>query len=148
MVGNWSGVELALKALPLALKASAMWGQRKSAEKFVKLVKGHIKNADLGLPSKTYSSSDSRPLINDETYLNNVKSWRSKGIYYAGIPAGIIHPSAKMDIAILASILEHGLRSDLPARPLWTMSYQEFGGPKAAQDEVVRAVKNKVAKMG
>ena len=58
MVGNWNGVEAALMALPHELRKSAMWGQRRAAERFVKIVKGHIRNDDLGLESKKYNSSD------------------------------------------------------------------------------------------
>ena len=149
MVGNWAGVEAALEALPSELKSSAMWGQRKSAEDFVKIVKGHIQNDDLNLTPKSYNSNDSRPLVNNQLYLNSIKAWRKNGVYYAGVPMGIYEPSG-IQVSILASILEHGNRRGramIPPRPVWSMSYRELGGKRQVKQNIVNAIHNKMKKL-
>lgn len=147
IVGDWEGVAQALEQFPDTIQESAMWGQRKAAEKYIKVVKGHIKKDDLGLAPKKYNSSDARPLINNEDYVNSIKAWRKKGIYFAGIKRGIIHPHAKMETATLAAILEHGTFKGGTPRPVWGPSWKEVGGLKGMRGEVIKAINRKVVKL-
>lgn len=148
LVGNWSGVELALAGLPAALKSSAMWGQRKTAEKFAKMVKDNIKNGKVEGPPKKYNSSDSRSLINDEHYVSSIKAWRQNGVYYAGVKKGVVTQaksgSKPLEVATLAIIHEQGL-GKMPARPVWGPTWAEFGGNKQASKYVTQAILKKAA---
>jgi hypothetical protein len=143
-IGDWTGVQAGLTALPQILKSSADWGNRKAAEKLVKIAKAHIDNQDLGWPalSSSSNSGDPRILVDTEDMRNSIKAWRQNYKYYAGIPMNA-HNSRGIRIADIAIMHEFGY-GNMPQRSLWGPSIQDLGGRKGIQKIVSDAIYNKI----
>jgi hypothetical protein len=144
MIGDWRGAKRGLQELPFMVKSSALWGQRKAAERLVKIVKAHINNQDLGWAprSANTSSNDPRTLVDNEDYYKNIKAWRKNELYYAGVPRDKYNGKG-VRISDYATIHEHGAKG-LPARPLWAPSFQEVGGAKGIRAIIVDSIYAKV----
>jgi hypothetical protein len=144
MIGNWKGAKRGLEELPLLVKSSALWGQRKAAERLVRIAKAHINNQDLGWAprSERTNSSDPRILVDNEDYYKSIKAWRKDNIYYAGVPRDKYNGKG-VRISDYATIHEHG-SDKMPARPLWAPSFREIGGSKGVRQIIVDSIYNKV----
>ena len=146
--GKWQQATIGLKTLGPELRASAMWGQRKAAEKYIKIVKGHIDNQDLGwvqLDGDT-NSGDPRILVDTEAYRSAIKAWRSGYKYHAGVPKGAVNWRG-VSIVDYATLHEHGW-GDMPKRPLWEPSYVEMGGKAGIKAIMTAAIYAKMSKLG
>lgn len=146
LTGNWIGARNGLASLPLILHSSSMWGQRKAAEKLVKIVKGHINNQDLNWAplSSSTNSGDPRILVDTQAYLNSIKAWRQNYVYNVGVPLSAYNHRG-ISISEIATRHEYGF--GVPQRPLWIPSVQELGGPKGVAKIVSRAIFNKILKL-
>jgi len=143
LTGNWTGAKMGLAALPAALQSSSIYGQRKAAEKLVKIVKGHINNQDLSwLPlAPGTNSGDPRILVDTEAYYNAIKAWRSNFTYYAGVPVSAMNHRG-ISISEIATRHEYGF--GVPERPLWRPSVDEMGGAKGMARIVSMAIYRKI----
>lgn len=147
LIGQWAGVADALDMLPAEIQSSAVWGQRKVAERLIRIVKGHINDQDLGwepLDPKT-NSGDPRILVDYEDYYSAIKAWKDLGTYYAGVPRTAKNRRG-ISIAFYAQLHEYGT-SRMPARPLWEPSFQEMGGNAGVNAIVATAIYNKIKKL-
>jgi len=142
--GNWTKVTASLAALPTVLQSAAIWGQRKAAEKLVKIVKGHINNQDLNWPqpNNKSNSGDPRILVDSEAYLNSIKAWKKGDTYYAGIPSTARNAKG-IRIADYAILHEFGY-DDMPERALWRPSVEELGGGQGIAAIIGAAIYNKI----
>lgn len=145
--GNWAGVTLALRTLPLEVAAAAVWGQRKSAETLVKKVKGHINSQDLGWPQKSSQtlSNDPRILVDQGDYYAAIRAWKDGMTYYAGVKSSAIN-SRGARIVDYANMNEYG-GGRLPARPLWQPTIREMGGNSGFRNIVIMAIYAKVQRL-
>lgn len=143
-IGDWAGVTAALYALPKVLRSSADWGNRKAAEKLVKIAKAHIDNQDLGWPglSSSTNSGDPRILVDSEDMRNSIKAWRQNYKYYAGIPM-TAYNSRGIRIADYAIMHEFGF-GNMPQRALWGPSLKDLGGREGIKKIVSDAIYNKI----
>lgn len=141
-VGDWTGVVIGLRALPGLVKSGGVWGQRKAAEKLVKIVKGHIDNQDLGwIPSM--GGGDPRTLVDTELYRNSIKAWKSGDSYYAGVPTNLYYPNGNQ-VSTVAAEHEFGLGKNIE-RPLWRPSVDELGGAEGVKKIIGKAIFNRIA---
>jgi hypothetical protein len=142
--GDWAGAVIGLNALPSMIRSSGSYGQRKAAEKLVKIVKGHLNNQDLGwvkLNSKT-ESGDPRILVDTELYYRSIKAWKQGQNYYAGVPSTARYPKGNR-VSHVATIHEFGY--GVPERPLWRPSIEEMGGAEGIRRIIGTVIFNKVA---
>jgi len=125
-LGPWAWANMSLKMLGPELYASALWGQRKAAERYIKIVKGHIDNQDLGwVPlDRATNSGDDRILVDTEAYRNSIKAYRKGGVYHAGVKRGATN-SRGISINDYATAHEHGW--GVPRRPLWNLHLERWG---------------------
>lgn len=149
LFGDWDGVLLRLNHLPREIKEAARYGQRKSAEKIVKIVKDAIERNDhaVPMPPKNYNSKDSRPLVDSTTYVNAIKAWSKDRTYYAGVPLGTLSKNGRIELSYLAGILEHGNRNrNIQPRPHWAPAFTKFGGRRTAKRNVVMSIRRHLIK--
>jgi len=145
--GNWPGVLVALRGLPVSLQAAAVWGQRKVAEGLVKKVKDHLKNQDLNWPerSEQYNAGDPRILIDTEAYFRAIQAFKQGTTYYAGVKDNKYN--AKGDRIVDYALMNELGGGNLPPRPLWGPSINEMGGAKGVKAIVVAAIFAKVSRL-
>lgn len=143
--GNWQEVEARIAGLPRAIKASAVWGQRKAAEKLVKIVKGHIDNQDLGwTPLKRPElSGDPRILVDYGTYRDNIKTWQKNYTRYVGVKKDVINHRGER-VWMVAALHEFMSYHGGPYRPLWGPSVEELGGSKGIAGIIEQAISRKL----
>jgi hypothetical protein len=147
VLGNWERVTRAIEDLPKSIRVASVRGQKKAAEKLIKIVKGHINNQDLGWFQRSDSthSGDSRILVDTEAYLNAIKFWRVGELYYAGVKRTAFNSKGER-ISDYALINEFG-SARIPARPLWGPSFEEMGGEKGIKRIVSREIHNQARKL-
>lgn len=145
--GDWPGVSLALNTLPLSIRSSAIWGQRKAMEKVVKIVKGHINAQDLNWAPRSEKRvfGDPRTLVDTEAYYASIKAWKDGDSYIAGVPSNATNVKGDR-IADYALMNELG-GGNLPARPLWGPSIEEMGGVPGIRSIVTIAIFTKLARL-
>lgn len=145
--GNWGEINRQFKNLPREVNSSIVWGQRKAAEKLVKIVKAHINNQDLGWAARSprTTPNDPRVLVDMGEYYDSISAWRKYGVYYAGVPRDKYN-SKGTRISEYALINELG-SGDIPARPLWGPSFEELGGPHGVRDIVMQAIYRKLREL-
>lgn len=148
-IGDWAGVESRLRRLPVDLKSSAAWGQRKAAEKLVKIVKGHIDNQDLGwAPLKNpESSGDPRVLVDYGTYRDNIKTWQKNNTRYVGVKKDVINHRGER-VWMVAALHEFKSYHGGPYRALWTPSVKEMGEAKGVANIIEAAIAKKILRIG
>lgn len=142
--GPWNKITMNLAGLAPALQSSAVWGQRKSAERLVKIVKDHIDNQDLGWPklSPDTLTGDPRILVDNQEYYNSIKAWKKGNTYFAGVPAGSVN-SRGIRISLIALVHEHGT-ARVPRRELWRPSVEELGHSKGVRNTIATSIYNKI----
>lgn len=153
-IGPWKRELRKMRLLAPDIWASALWGQQKAAKRLVKIVKNHIIKQDLkdwapNAPSTKRRKDDWRVLVDSETYLNNIKAFRKKFVYYAGVKRGVTEPNGN-ETARIAAIHEFKSMATKggPRRPLWQPSIQEMGGKKGIRNIVRAAIIAKLIKRG
>lgn len=144
MVGDWDRVEASLKALGPGIAASAMYGQQNAAEKFVKNLKSNIRSNRFNNPYPVRGNSSGVPLIDTETYINNIKAFRSGGRYFAGIKRGVKNHKGTKELSRVAAFLEGGTRK-MPPRPVWKPTYDEMGGALGIKAIIMAPINAKIA---
>lgn len=146
--GDWAGVELKLSNLADDIKASAMWGQRKAAEKLVKIVKGHIDNQDLGWTPlvNPQNSGDPRILVDYSTYRDNIKTWQKNYSRYVGVKKDVLNNRGEK-VWMVAAIHEYKSYTGGPQRALWGPSTEELGGPTGITKIIHTAIRNKLMQL-
>lgn len=142
--GPWVGATAAIESLPLLVRSSAIWGMRKSAEKLVKIVRGHIDSQDLNWPALSVrtNSGDPRVLVDTEQYRNSIKAYKVGNTYYAGVKPTAINDRG-IRISEYAQIHEIGGKN-IPARPLWGPSFEEMNGTAGIKAIVMGAIYSKL----
>ena len=145
--GNWEAAARGLAVLGPELASAAMWGQQKAAEKYIKIVKGHIDNQDLGwVPlSENTNSGDTRILVDTEAYRSAIKAWRTGYVYYAGVKSSATNHRGT-SIVDYATMHEHGW-GHVPKRALWEPSYHEMGGAAGMTAIITAAIYNKLQRL-
>lgn len=140
-IGDWAGVQRQFQELPQKLKASSMWGQRKAAEKLVKILKGHIDNQDLGWTPLAFPerSGDPRVLVDYQTYRNNIKTWQKGGERYIGVKKDVVSKNGNRTWQI-AAVHEYKSYNGGPYRALWGPSVKELGGAMGVRDIIQNAI--------
>ena len=143
LFGPWLGESRKIAELPKDIRNSAIRGQRKAAERLVRVVRNHLIYQDLKewpelAPSTIRKKQgDSRILIDTEQYLNNIKAWRDNHIYYVGVKRGVTNENG-IEVARVAAI--HEFKSEVtrgaPRRPLWEPSINDMGGKEGIRDIV------------
>jgi hypothetical protein len=159
MVGDWALTKRLLSNIDKNLRAASIRAQRKTAEKYVRLVKSHLRNQDI--PGWTplsdkyadwkmgkYGHEDM--LMLTHVMYDSIDSWRSSNIYYAGIKMGINYPSG-MSVSRVAYIHEAWAtgRGDKPKRPLWGYTWKkDMGGNKQVREEFIDEIKHRMRSQG
>jgi hypothetical protein len=148
-VGDWGKAEYKLSALPLALRTSALWAQRKIAEKLVKIVKGHIDAQDLGWDPKANPdlSNDPRVLVDQGLYRNNISTWQEGYQRYIGVKKHITNTQG-VPVYRYAALHEFLSYNGGPYRALWGPSIEELGGTSGMSSEMSRVINNKMRSLG
>jgi hypothetical protein len=146
--GDWAGVTAELNRLPATLKSSALYGQRKAAEKLLKIVKGHIDNQDLNWAPliRPDLSNDPRILVDNETYRNNIKTWQVGGQRFVGVKRDVINTRGQF-VWMVAALHEFKSYNGGPFRGLWTPSVEEMGGAAGVRDIIGKVIFNKISKV-
>lgn len=145
--GDWRKIQRALDSLPKAVKQSASWGQRKAAEKLIKIVKDHINHQDLGWSDRADStnSNDPRILVDSGDYYAAIKAYSDRGTYYVGVKRNAFN-SEGTRISDYAVVHEYGW-GDIPARPLWRPSFEEINGSSGVRDIIMKSIHDRVKKL-
>lgn len=158
LIGDWAKARRLINHLDKNIRNASTAAQRKIAERYVRLVKSHLKKQDI--PGWTplapryadykmgkYGHED----ILLSTYLmyDSITSWRSNGVYFAGIRRGEFYPNG-VEISRVAEIHEAwSSMPDRPHRPLWTYTWKrDMGGKKGVREEFITEVKNRLKAMG
>jgi hypothetical protein len=137
LFGRWDIAIKNFNRLPHDLKQECLRAQRSIAEKYFRIVRGHLKNQDIPgwtplneryLARKIEKGQATEMLIRDYYYLQSIKVWRKDNIYHVGVPKQLTYPNGK-SISRIAAIHENkSLVSDQPYRPLWRPSFEELKG--------------------
>lgn len=145
--GNWEVAGRILRQLPTTIKSAGVYGQRRAAERLVKIVRDHINNQDLGWAPRSSKSveGDSRVLVSSGDYYGSIRAWKNGDSYFAGVPKNSYNSKG---IAIIEYALAHeyGFGS-MPERPLWEPSYRDIGGKAGVQAIIKLAIKNKLDRL-
>ena len=144
--GGWQNVAMGMNKLPGELTGAAMWGQQKTAELYVKIVKGHIDAQDLSWEplDPSTNSGDPRILVDTEAFRLAIKAWRSGYKYNAGVPKDAVDHRGR-SIADYAAKNEFGW--GIIARPLFAPSYVDMGGAAGIKAMMSGAIYAKVARL-
>ena len=129
------------------VKNAAIAGQRKAAERLVKIVREHLNKQDLGWAerSSTTNSGDSRILVDYGEYYDAIKAWRKNDIYYAGVKNDAYNHRG-IQISKYAAYHEYGTSTE-PARPLWGPSMGDLGGSKGVRKIVIDSIYRKILEL-
>lgn len=155
--GPWKKELQKLAKLGDVTRDGTLIGQRKAGERLVKIVKGHIRNQDLGLKAlssrylknKLKRHQNPGVLISTGAYLEAIDTWRENYVYYVGVRRGKLDSDAyykskgkkRIEIAEVATINELGNPSGHPPkRPLWAASMKEMGGVKGFRDIITKSL--------
>lgn len=146
LVGNWELTAHMLRSLPRGVRNSALWGQRKWAQRLLRVVKGHLLNQDLNWPSASPSSQsrDKRLLIDSGTYLRSITLWQKAYSIHVGVRRGVYEPNGE-EVAFIATLHEVGAKG-VPQRELWGPSFEELGGREGIRQEVRRNIARRLVK--
>lgn len=154
LYGPWSKVKRLVNNLNPDIKSSAIKAQRKVAEKFIRIVKDHLRNQDIPgwtpLTEKYAQRKGSEDiLIDKEYYLDAISVWRHSNIYYAGIPRGIKYPGkGGIEISRVALIHENKSYRGGPYRALWGPSWEEMGGLEGIKKIMITSIALNLTKKG
>ena len=158
LIGDWAKVSRLINSMDKNIREASIKSQRKIAEKYVRLVKSHLKKQDI--PGWTplaprYADYKMGRYGHEEillsTYLmyDSITSWRSNGVYFAGIRRGENYPNG-VEIARVAEI--HEAWSSVPGkphRPLWTYTWRkDMGGNKGTRELFINEIKNRLLSQG
>lgn len=158
MIGNWAKCSHLLNTLDRNIRDASISAQRRIAEKYVRLVKSHLRRQDI--PGWTplnprYADYKMGKYGHEDillaTYLmyDSIDSWRSQNVYFAGIKKGISYPNGVL-VSRVAEIHEawSGM-PDKPYRPLWSYTWKnDLGGNKGVREEFIRTIKEKLKRKG
>lgn len=158
LIGEWAKVQRLLKSLDVNIRNSSLKSQRKIADKYVRLVKSHLRKQDIPgwTPlSPRYADFKMGKYGHEDillsTYLmyDSITSWRSNGVYYAGIRNGENYPSG-VSIARVAEIHEAwSTMGDRPHRPLWSYTWRnDMGGNKGVRAEFIEELRRRLKEQG
>lgn len=137
LTGDWDATLKAIEGLEVHTKWAIRNGGKRVSKDFVDAVKAHIDNQDLGWQERSDRtlSSDPRILVDDELYYNSITFFEEGRNFYAGVKRGIVEPKSQTEVALIAMWHEMGLKN-LPQRPLWNPTIQEFGGSTGIRDRI------------
>jgi len=148
--GNWQGTLDFFKdiATTKEVKRAAFLGQRKFADKLLKIVLDHIDNQDLGWADKKKPNNDPRVLVDMEDYYNHIRIYQEDYTVHVGVRRGDTNRLGK-SLWKIALTLEMGRdgRAAMEARPLWEPSLLEMGGRRALTAMVRDSIKKRLEKM-
>jgi len=158
LLGPWKKVENLFKTLAPNIKAAAIGGQRKIAEKYHRKILNHLRNQDISgwtplnpayadFKMAKYGHEDI--LIASWKYYNSISVWRSNNMYHVGVPRGIKYRNGN-EVAKIAYI--HETWSSIPGkpyRPLWGYTFNEdLGGLKGVWRIINNHIKIKLNSQG
>lgn len=158
LLGDWAKANRLISGLDRNIKEAAIKAQRKITERYVRLVKAHLRKQDI--PGWTplspryadfkmgkYGHEDI--LMSTHLMYDSITSWRSNDVYFAGIKRGEHYPSG-VEIARVAEIHEAwSFVPGKPYRPLWSYTWQkDMGGQKGIRREFINEVKNRLRAKG
>lgn len=153
--GPWAAEIRKLELLPSVIKPGMMIGQRKAAERLMKIVKGHIRNQDM--PFKKHGTRYAKQkakhghgtafLLSTGSYLNAIDTWQADGVRYVGVRHGNFDREAfykskgkrRVSISKVAMWNEQGTPFAWP-RPVWKNSLAEMGGEKGFRDIITDSI--------
>lgn len=147
LIGDWTGVEHFFNDLGIEVKKKTLQAQWEIAKKLKKIVVGHLLAQDLNWPPlspKTIANKKDNKgliLISTETYLDNIKVWRTSDKVFVGVKKGITYKGRGKAVSLerVAMWQEYGT-SKSPARPLWGPSINEIGNKAGIKNFVVDAI--------
>ena len=146
-IGNWDGVIKFFDKMGIEMKKKIVKAQWDSMKNLKNIVIGHILAQDLNwekLSPRTErrkKKNKSLIYIDTELYLNSIKIWKKGNTTFVGVKKGIVYKrnSGRVSLERVAIWMEYGTKN-MPARPLWTPSIEEVGGPKGIRDFVAAAI--------
>lgn len=160
-VGNWDMYNYLTSHIDKDLHKSAIAGQKKVVEKIASIVKGHLRNQDLGwIPlNKAYASrkkGDERILINNWRYYEAIKTENGRDGFEVGVRKGIYYRGkhGNISIARMATLHETGTFGlwgkpiELPKRPLWGPSIKEFNKQFGVNETIVKEIRKHLKEVG
>lgn len=160
--GEWQKVTNLINGMPDAVLTGYRIGSNKSAKAIIRIVKRAVKT---GLPPKgatwpalaksTISAHGEHKIYSLKGHYGKAIGIREyKGRIVMGVPINMKVPGAKGSITMnqLGIILEHGTklsgegdgRNDIPPRPLWAPSFQEFGGKEKLKKVILREIRSSI----
>lgn len=158
LFGDWNKVRLFIHLLPELISKGSDKGQESAAKQLYRIVRRHIINngsslgwAPLSLDYQFKKAKSGFPpgrmYYASGTYYNNIKVWKKGGNTYVGIKARVKSGSSKQGLTLgqIARILEYGSSArNIPARPLWTPSFKDFGGTDRIKGFMTWHIRNEI----
>ena len=158
LLGDWDKASDLLRNLDRNISDAAMRAQRKIADRYVRLVKAHLRRQEIpGWTPLSPKYADYKMgkyghediLLSTYLMYDSIISWRSQGVYFAGIKRGEHYPSG-VEISRVAEIHElWSLEPGKPHRPLWSYTWQkDMGGNKGVREEFITEIKKRLKAKG
>lgn len=160
LIGDWRKTRAFIHMLPTLIRLGSAKGEYSAARHLRRIVRRNIRNngASLGWEplSEDYKKwkgkhgyPESRIYYASGSYYNNITVWVNDGRTYVGVKKRVRSQSSKRGLTIgqIARILEHGsISTNLPARPLWAPSFQQFGGTRRIKGFIVWHIRDQIRK--
>mgnify|MGYP001068204888 CR=1 FL=1 len=143
LFGDWDKALRTFSKLGPVVKESSLAAQLKVGKEIVKIVKGHLRNQDLGWAKldaiyakrKSAAGLSGKILMSYKTYYDNIKVWQpgNRSLVLIGVKKGIYTKQlngkrSRLDVATIAAIHEFSSGKRLPRRQLWNPSITQMGG--------------------
>lgn len=153
-IGDWARTHNLVHDLDSTLKKGYERGSKKAAKKFYDSIRSSIRDggSKFGFKPLAQSTIDRKLKKGGSSamfqfyhyYYRSVKMFKKKGVWFVGVQKNKKNPKtstkgSKYTIAQYASVLENGSRN-IPARPLWKMTYKEMGGLKKFRKIILASI--------
>lgn len=158
LIGDWAKASRLINHLDKNIRDASIRSQRKIADRYVRLVKSHLRNQDIPgwtpLNPRTadykmgkYGNEDI--LLSTHLLYDSIQSWRSNGVYFAGIKRGEAYERGT-EVARIAEIHEAwSFMPGMPHRPLWSYTYEvDLGGKKGVREIFITELKRRLQAKG
>lgn len=163
LFGDWEKTIKLLQKMGPEVKEASLKAQLKVGKQICKIVKGHLRNQDLGwvalnekyAEKKSDSGLDGRTLIAYGAYYNAIQVWQSgnRHLVNIGVRNGIYTHDlrgkrSKLEVAKIAVIHEFASGKRIKKRPLWNPSIVEIGGAKGIKKMYINALVYHLSRAG
>lgn len=133
-IGDWERVGNLVANINKEMVAARDLSLKRFGLKVEAVAKGHMSSQDLGwtplkpltVARKLSKGQSEDILIATSTYFQSITSWVDGDSVMAGVKKAAYSDDGKTELADIAAVHEFGSKSGkLPARPLWTPTFEE-----------------------